>query len=1075
MDSTTLLITNALLSSAAAVVMTVVLRTRKTYPGFGAWTAGIACLALGAAMLIPGVLPSNWVVRVARNVVLLSGHLLLLRGMLRFRGVRVGAWLEAGVGLLFMVPFTYLSQDAGQLGARIVVYCLFSGTLSLATVAVTLRRRPPHFGSNDVLLALWLSLFTLITFGRAAQELANVSTAFESIASLGSIYALAQILSVQLITLTLISMNSQRIEWELRDSAIRLQASEQQLRSMGDNLPAGFVYRYQRVDGRGRFAHVSGGVEGTLGLRAADVMADAQPLFAMLAPDDLARYAAAEARSAASLSDFGATMRFDLPDGRVCWLDIRSHPQRHPDGSTFWDGVALDVTERRRAEEELNRYKSLVDSSEDAIVSKTLQGTVTTWNRGAERLFGYAAAEALGRSIEAIIPAERAGEEIDILEHVARGESVPHFETERLGRDGQRLALSVAVSPIRDADGRIVGASTIARDITERIAARALAARQARIYLCLSECNAAVARCETQAALFDAICRAIVDTAGMRLAWVSLLDEAGVLTVRAQAGAQADEVRDLDRAHGDAPGLGPPGMAMRSGQPVWCQDVTTDPLTRAWHAQAPQVGCLAAASLPVRRAGAVVGALTICAGETQAFDEETQRLLVDLAANVSFALDNLDREAARQQAQQSLDAHRQALEDTVERRTRQLAEASRRAEAASLAKTAFLANMSHEIRTPLNAMIGMAHLIRHESLTTTQVDRLSKLETAARHLLDILNDVLDLSKVEAGKMMLEAVPLRIESVVANVLSIVSERAAQKSLRLLSEVDELPSDLVGDPTRLQQALLNYANNAIKFTDRGSVVVRARLAEQGETDVLLHFEVQDTGIGIEAEVMPRLFAAFEQADPSNTRRAGGTGLGLAITRRLAALMGGEAGAVSTPGAGSTFWFTARLRRAAAPAADAAPGPAGDASTALRARHRGARVLLAEDNAINAEVAQALLEDVGLVVDLAPDGEAAVEMALRREHRLVLMDMQMPRLDGLDASRTIRRHPHLAALPIIAMTANAFAEDRARCLAAGMNDFLSKPVDPAALYALLLRWLERPPGGEARIAPHSEETNT
>ncbi|MBL8302017.1 MAG: PAS domain S-box protein, partial [Ideonella sp.] len=575
MDATTLLITNALLSSAAAVVMTVVLRTRKTYPGFGAWTAGIACLALGAAMLIPGLLPSNWAVRVARNGVLLSGHLLLLRGMLEFRGVRVGAWLEAGVALLFLVPFVYLSQDAAQLAARIVVYCLFSGTLSLATVAVTLRRRPPHFGSNDVLLALWLLLFTLITFGRAAQELANVSTAFETIASLGSIYALAQILSVQLITLTLISMNSQRIEWELRDSAIRLQSSEEQLRSMGDNLPAGFIYRYQLVDGRSRFEHVSGGIEGTLGLRAADVMADAQPLFAMLAPDERARYAAAEARSAASLSDFGATLRFERPDGKVCWLDVRSHPQRHADGSTFWDGVALDVTERRRAEEDLIRYKSLVDSSEDAIISETLQGTVTTWNRGAERLFGHAAAEAVGRSIEAIIPAERAGEEHHILGHVARGESVPHFETERLSRDGHRLALSVAVSPIRDAEGRLVGASTIARDITERIASRARATRQARIYLCLSQCNAAVARCETQTALFDAICHAIIDTAGMRLAWVSLLDEAGRLVVQARAGTPADHPRDLDLAPGAAPSLGPPGMAMRTGQPVWCQDFPT--------------------------------------------------------------------------------------------------------------------------------------------------------------------------------------------------------------------------------------------------------------------------------------------------------------------------------------------------------------------------------------------------------------------------------------------------------------------------------------------------------------------
>lgn len=1064
MDATTLLTTNALLSSAAAGVMAVVLRTRKTYPGFGFWTAGIACLALGAGMLVPGVLPSNWLVRLARNGILLSGHLLLLRGMLEFRGLRVGAGLEVGVGLLFLLSFAHLSQDAGQLAARIVVYCLFSGTLSLATVAVTLRRRPPHFGSNDVLLALWLLLFALITFGRAALELANVSTAFETVMSFGSIYALAQILSVQLITLTLISMNSQRIEWELRTSAIRLQASEQQLRSMGDNLPAGFIYRYRAVDGHGRFEHVSGGIEGTVGLKPADVLANAAPLFAMLTPEARARYAADEARSAASLSDFRATLRFDLPDGRVCWLDVRSHPQRHADGSTFWDGVALDVTERRCAEEALNRYKSLVDSSEDAIIGETLQGTITNWNRGAERLFGYPAAEVVGRSIEAIVPAARASEERDILEHIARGQVVPHFETERLHRDGHRLNVWLAVSPIRDLDGGIVGASTIARDITERIAARARSLRQARIYLCLSQCNAAVARCETQTALFEAICRAIIDAAGMPLAWVSLVDGPGVLAVQAQAGAPAGYPRQLALRRGDAGGLGPTGMAISTGQPVWCPDFESDPLTRGWHEQAPQVGFRAAAALPVRRAAAVVGALTICVGDAQAFDEETRRLLVDLAANVSFALDNFDREAARQQAQQALSAHRQQLEETVEQRTRQLADASQRAEAASRAKSAFLANMSHEIRTPLNAMIGMAHLIRRDELTATQADRLTKLESAARHLLAILNDVLDLSKIEAGKLMLEAVPLRVGTTIANVQSMMGERAELKSLRLLSEVDELPDDLVGDPTRLQQALLNYVNNAIKFTERGSVVVRARLVEQNDASVLLRFEVQDTGIGIDAGAMPRLFAAFEQADPSTTRRAGGTGLGLAITRRLAESMGGEAGATSVPGAGSTFWFTARLRRAASSAGVVAPRPDGDAKAALQQRHRGARVLLAEDNVVNAEVAQALLEEVGLVVDLAQDGQAAVAMALQRGYRLVLMDMQMPRLDGVGASRAIRQHRDPGALPIIAMTANAFAEDRTRCQAAGMNDFVSKPVDPAALFELLLRWLDRAPA-EAR----------
>ena len=932
MDATTLLITNALLSSAAAAVMGVVQRTRKTYPGFGFWTAGIACLALGAALLVPGVLPPTWATRVGRNAVLIAGHLLLLRGMLVFRGWRVSPALEAGVGLLFLLPFGYLSVDGAQLGARIVCYCLFSAALNGSTVLVTLRRRPPHFGSNDRLLALWLLLFVLITLVRAAQELSDISTAFESIKGFGSVYALAQILSVQLVTLTLVSMNSQRIESDHRASAAEVQAREQQLRLIGDNLPAGFIYRYALAGDQRRFLHVSSGISRTFGLAPADVMRDAGPLFAMLAPQAQQRYLDDEQRSAATLTDFHASLRFCLPDGQLRWLDVRSHPQRAADGSVFWDGVALDVT--------------------------------------------------------------------------------------------------------------------------DAMAARARVARQAGLYRCLSLCNAAVARCDTQRALFDAVCQAIIDAAGMRLAWVSLADAQGRLQLQAQAG-QPDDLPPRLHAAAEAPS--PSDEALRSGQPVWCEPFEQHPLTRPWHALSPQAGLQALAALPVRRAGAAVGTLTICAGEAQAFDLETQHLLVDLAANISFALDNFDREAARLQAQQALDAHRQQLEATVAQRTGQLAEARERAESASLAKTAFLANMSHEIRTPLNAMIGMAHLIRREDLSPRQADRLGKLEVAAKHLLEVLNAVLDLSKIEAGKMTLETVPLRVEAIVANVLSMMSERAEARHLRLHSAVDHMPRDLLGDPTRLQQALLNYANNAIKFTDAGSVTLRARLLAKEPHSALLRFEVEDTGIGLDPEALPRLFGAFEQADRSSTRRAGGTGLGLAITQKLATLMGGEAGATSRPGGGSIFWFTARLRRAAADAEVSALRPEGDAEEALRRRHPGARVLLAEDNPVNAEVAQAILEEAGLVVDLATDGEQAVAMALRGSYRLVLMDMQMPRLDGLDACRAIRRQMPNDTLPVIAMTANAFAEDRAQCQAAGMDDFISKPVDPPALYRLLLRWLE------------------
>ncbi len=434
-------------------------------------------------------------------------------------------------------------------------------------------------------------------------------------------------------------------------------------------------------------------------------------------------------------------------------------------------------------------------------------------------------------------------------------------------------------------------------------------------------------------------------------------------------------------------------------------------------------------------------------------------LIVEYRTPSGYIVGNRIDITERKAAEAELERHRYHLEEQVLARTFDLAEAKEAAEAANVAKSAFLANMSHEIRTPMNGILGMANLLRRDGVSPGQAERLDKIDTAAKHLLSIINDILDLSKIEAGKFTLEEAPLTIRSILGNVSSILSGHAASKGLALLIETAPIQSaGLIGDPMRLQQSLLNYATNAIKFTETGSVVLRSSVQEETADSVLVRFEVRDTGIGIPAEALYRLFSAFEQADNSITRKYGGTGLGLAITRRLSELMGGEAGAESTPGMGSTFWFTARMKKGGVAEDPGRQDVASEPEKLIRQRFQGCRILVVDDEPVNLEVARMLLEDVALVVDTAADGEEAVAMAGRTAYATIFMDMQMPKMDGLEATRQIRRLANMSKTPVIAMTANAFAEDKARCLEAGMNDFLIKPFSPDELFSALLKWLEK-----------------
>jgi len=438
---------------------------------------------------------------------------------------------------------------------------------------------------------------------------------------------------------------------------------------------------------------------------------------------------------------------------------------------------------------------------------------------------------------------------------------------------------------------------------------------------------------------------------------------------------------------------------------------------------------------------------------------------------IAAVLDLTQREAMKAELLRQQDN----LEIQVAARTIELVAARNEAQRLAQVKAQFLTNMSHEIRTPLNAISGMAHLIEQDGLTPEQGRRMHTLMRASDHLLSVINSILELSKIDAGALRLATEPIDLPGLVSDVLDMQRAAARARHTELLMAVQTPPAPLLGDAMRLRQALLNFVANAVKFTERGTISVRVTSQADGDEACWLRFEVEDTGEGIDPRVLPRLFKAFEQADNSHARKHGGTGLGLAITRMVAQLMGGDAGANSQVGQGSLFWFTARLPcaqavqaapEAAAPEAHAAPVAA---RQTLRDQHAGKAVLLVDDEPVNREIAAAFLALAELRVLTAADGHEALSIVQDQAIDLVLMDVQMPGMDGLEAARQIRRLPRHASLPIVALTASAFAEDRQACLDAGMDHFLAKPLVPDALFEAVLACLQ------ARHSPSTKQQAT
>jgi two-component system sensor histidine kinase/response regulator len=428
--------------------------------------------------------------------------------------------------------------------------------------------------------------------------------------------------------------------------------------------------------------------------------------------------------------------------------------------------------------------------------------------------------------------------------------------------------------------------------------------------------------------------------------------------------------------------------------------------------------------------------------------------LIDDESHLYIAVVHDITERERQRVE--LDKYRDNLENLVESRTQELNHTKKIADNANKAKSNFLANMSHEIRTPMNAIMGFTHILSRTEINSTQRSQLKKIDSSAGHLLTIINDILDLSKIESGKLVLENTNFSLDEIFKSLTNMLSEQAKIKGLHLALSLTDVPVWLKGDSTRIQHALMNYLTNAIKFSADGNIDVITKVLETNAETLLVKFSVTDQGCGVNPEYLDGIFKVFQQADTSTTRKFGGTGLGLTITKELAKLMNGQVGVESKLGEGSTFWFTAWLSLGEEVLGFDHSISELDNEKILKTSYLGANILVVEDNEINAEVAQLLLTSAGLTVDIAENGLQAIEKVNDKTYDLVLMDVQMPVMDGLKATHQIRLTHNKESLPILAMSASAFNNDRQACIDVGMNDFVAKPVSPDNLFSTLLKWL-------------------
>ena len=718
----------------------------------------------------------------------------------------------------------------------------------------------------------------------------------------------------------------------------------------------------------------------------------------------------------------------------------------------------IDITEQKKGEEKLAQLAAIVQSSEDAIISKSLDGIIKSWNKGAEKMFGFTAIEAIGNPISLIIPVGYITEEKKIIERILNNEIIEHYETIRNKKSGEQFYVSLTVSPIKNEEGIITGVSKIAHDISARkksetelkqankelvFAKEEKGKRAAELGIANMELafhdrekgKREIANKELEAFSYSSklasqYSLSLIEASRDPLVTIST---EGKITDMNEATVNITGVTRKELKGSDFKDyFTDPQKASEVYQEVFEKGFVADyPLTIM---DGKLTDVLFNGSVYKDDKGTVLGAVIVARDITEQKRNEKELIEAKVFAELAVGI----AEEAKTKAENA---------------TLIAEDATRIAEDAVKAKQQFLSNMSHEIRTPMNAIIGFTKVVLKTDLSAKQKEYLTAIKMSGDALIVLINDILDLAKVDAGKMTFEQIPFKMELSISAMLHLFDTKIQEKNLQLVIEYDhKIPDVLVGDPVRLHQIILNLVSNAVKFTNEGKITVRVKLLDEDETKATIEFTIKDTGIGIPKNKIDTIFENFQQASSGTSRLYGGTGLGLAIVKQLVEPQGGRISVISKVDEGSSFSFILSFQKTKNIAEIESE------TLELNSEIKNIKVLVVEDIALNQLLMKTLLDDFGFERDIAANGKIAIEKLQRKSYDIILMDLQMPEMNGFEATDYIRNVLH-SKIPIIALTADVTTVDLAKCKAVGMNDYIAKPVDERLLYTKIIGLVKKP----------------